>query len=101
MARDPFSEGDPEQKMWQRVNLWIGHDYFYDSDAVRVPYNQDSLSRYNSPMQGIEIQNHKHGRERGRENKLQTPHLGGANLRNVWTITTHSFQRGAFRHVPA
>lgn len=27
-------------KRWRRINLWKGHDYFYDFDAVREPYDK-------------------------------------------------------------
>lgn len=27
-------EEDGEIKRWKRINLWIGHDYYYDADAI-------------------------------------------------------------------
>ena len=74
--------------------------YFYDAEAVRVPYNPSSLPRYNTPMQNVEIQNRQPGREREREDKEQSPNPNGANLRNVWTIATHSFKEAHFATFP-
>ena len=34
-APDGWVWGDPDSE-WTRVNLWLGHDYFYDAEAVRV-----------------------------------------------------------------
>ena len=28
------------KRLWPRRNLWIGRNYFYDADAVRVPGNE-------------------------------------------------------------
>ena len=44
--RETPSQKDPKQKMWQRVNLWVGHDYFYDAEAVR------GAMRYSHAMKG-------------------------------------------------
>jgi DNA modification methylase len=35
--------GDSEQ--WRRINLWSGHDYFWDADAVRVAASLTTHSR--------------------------------------------------------
>ena len=34
-------------KLWQRVNRWVGHDYFYDTEAVRSPMQPQSVARLN------------------------------------------------------
>ena len=38
---------DPDQ--WRRVNLWRGHDYFYDADAIREPLAESSIARISQP----------------------------------------------------
>ena len=98
--RDLLSKRDSKQKLWRRVNLWDGHDYHYDADAVRVPYNAGSLSRYETPMQQLKAQNRQPGREGLRDNCDQQPNPAGANLRNVWTISTHSFPDAHFATFP-
>ena len=30
---------------WTRRNLWRGHDYFYDADAVRTPIKVEAMTR--------------------------------------------------------
>ena len=87
-------------KLWRRVNLWDGHDYFYDAEAVRVPYKPGSLSRYDSPMQGTNINSRQPGREFSPENAMRSPNPAGANLRNVWTIATESFSGAHFATFP-
>ena len=32
-------------KRWKRSNLWTGHDYFYDADAIREPLAEASINR--------------------------------------------------------
>ena len=32
-------------RRWRRVNLWTGHDYFYDAQAVREPIKTGTLNR--------------------------------------------------------
>ena len=74
--------------------------YFYDAEAVRVPYNPASIGRYDSPKQGTAINGHQPGRERTPENKSIAPNPAGANLRNVWSIPTESFPDAHFATFP-
>ena len=85
-------------KLWRRVNLWDGHDYFYDADAVKVPSvragcipggDPDRMSQSGS---GNNITNTARMRS--------TPVASHANLRNVWTIPTHSYQKAHFATFP-
>jgi len=32
----PVCKGEKKVQRWKRINLWRGHDYFYDGEAVRV-----------------------------------------------------------------
>lgn len=34
-----------EGKDWKRINLWLGHDSYYDPFAVRMPMEESSLNR--------------------------------------------------------
>ncbi len=38
-------EGTGKIKRWRRINLWEGHDYFYDGEAVRMPQTGNAHSR--------------------------------------------------------
>ena len=74
--------------------------YFYDADAVRVSYNPDSLSRYNSPIQGTQAGARQPNGEFKPINVDMKPNPAGANLRNVWSIATHAFPGAHFATFP-
>ena len=74
--------------------------YFYDAEAVRVAYSPESLSRYDSPMQGTRPGIRQPGVTRDLENDVRTPNPAGANLRNVWKIATAPFKSSHFATFP-
>ena len=76
--------------------------YFYDGDAVRVPQREDVLKKYSSktPLKNVQIQVHQPGRTPHAEGNRVDPNPLGANLRNVWTIPTHSFSEAHFATFP-
>jgi hypothetical protein len=88
--------GDPET--WRRINLWRGHAYFYDADAVREEASDVSLVRIAQPNfaqqtggpkdYGTTGVNASRSMRRTLENFAANP---GRNLRNVWTIATAPF----------
>lgn len=122
--------GDPgDPKDWYRVNLWSGHDYFYDHVAVRthsreIPKAPDSWDT----APGTHGTIHREGREKGRRVDKQRGHSRrhagfndrwdamskeeqqamGANCRNVWfpsldtiwTIPTRPFKQAHFATFP-
>ena len=46
---DPPDGWDEDGSPWRRLNLWSGHDYFYDADAVREPLAESSVARISQP----------------------------------------------------
>lgn len=38
------------KKLWSRRNLWEGHDYFWDADAIRVPHSPDGRKQTKAPI---------------------------------------------------
>ena len=76
---------------WQRVNLWVGHDYFYDSEAVRVPCL--SVTQGKGEVVGTPGESTAHDRRHDfvRTRSRAEQAAMGANLRNVWTIPTQGF----------
>ena len=137
--RETPSEKDPKQKLWRRVNLWEGHDYFYDAEAVRTPISESTIERYgDDPASAWKEQTFtdvKKGRSPGKLREITgqyaKPYEGqggkdftetgaqdarstksrivegvrngtitGANLRNVWTIPTHSYKDAHFATFP-
>jgi DNA modification methylase len=80
--------------------------YYYDNDAVREPYNEASLSRYNTPMQGTDRNGGQIGgaRQPGGEwapkNELIAPNPLGRNKRSVWEVATQPFSEAHFATYP-
>lgn len=95
---------DGETKRWQRVNLWRGHDYFYDQDAIREPFNYPGRT-YNP-----DVSNHKTAKLKEQGNRCTSGlHDGrtqygdpqrGRNKRDVWWVTTRSFPDAHFAVYP-
>ena len=86
----------PKHKMgWDRINLWQGHDYYFDQEAVREPA-QDWGTRDRSNFRG------------GTEDPLLKHHgltdannaETGRNLRDVWEITTQPYPEAHFATFP-
>ena len=77
-----------------------GERYYYDDDAVRQPYNDKSLSRYDSPMLGTSARIHQPGGVNRRVNEKREPNQLGANIRDVWTITTQPYRDAHFATFP-
>ena len=77
--------------------------YYYDNDAIREPYNQESLSRYDSPMMGCAPQARQPNGDvarREREKGLKQPNPLGRTRRSVWEIATAPFQEAHFATFP-
>ena len=92
----PESVRDRPTKAHEYVFLLTKSErYFYDADAVRTPYNEDSIGRYATPMQGTAPGARKPGGDierKRRDERVRDPNPLGANLRTVWTITTRPFK---------
>ena len=100
--------------------------YFYDAEAVRQPASQATLAQYSKPYKGTDGKDYTNtGVQNGRDIKRRMVdkqrghsrrHAGfndrwdampkydqqsaGANLRNVWTISTHNFKGAHFATFP-
>lgn len=46
----PPAEG--EAREWRRINLWKGHDYFFDRDAIREPFSESDGGRQRAARRG-------------------------------------------------
>ena len=88
---------DPELrgkvKRWKRVNLWRGHDYFYDAEAIRDfrgdgwhsnKFSARSPERHAGENRDVPISDQR----------------AGANIRNVWPIPTQSRKDSHFATFP-
>jgi DNA modification methylase len=102
--------------VWRRVNLWVGSDYFYDSEAVREESITNDMRRPYAPGQ---VDKRGNGHDRRASNPLRgvpprhaqykssdqsgLDYVGrgmGRNLRSVWTIATQPFPEGHFAVFP-
>ena len=116
------SETPGQIPRWERVNLWLGHDYFYDADAIREPAKSTTRKMPDGwdTGSGAHGSFHRNGREQGARVDKQRGHgrrhdglndrwdamskaqqqSMGANKRDVWTIATQSYKKGHFATYP-
>ena len=101
----------PDYRVWtdiktqkiKRKNMWQGHSYFYDAEAVRVPSTGNLAG--NIPGKSVVASNKgvdSHD-QRGTWRRTRTSEEQaalGANLRNVWTISTQGFPGSHFAVFP-
>lgn len=82
---------------WTRINLWRGHDYFYDSEAVKErSVTGDTRRPYMS--QGAKDLD---GRMEWHSGELRENCDGASrNLRNVWTINPQPSKKAHFAVMP-
>ena len=80
------------KRLWVRANLWRGHDYFYDAEAVRVV---GPGSRPHGKKAAHNADRNDNGRA-----EFGEPKPAHANLRNVWSIPTFSFSAAHFATFP-
>ena len=104
--RDTPPEGwTPKNKMgWNRINLWRGHDYFWDAEAVREPQSPLTLEVHKEgkryPSQSIDSKRESIG-EVSRMRDAYTYVLpSGRNLRSVWTFPTQPYKGAHFATFP-
>ena len=96
-------------RRWRRTNLWKGHDYFYDSFAVRQPTTsgpsdvrkmQESRNRLPG---NSKTTTEPYPNNRGLPNIRRKRAVGdptGANLRNVWSISPQPYKGRHFAAFP-
>ena len=81
---DPPDGWDEDGSSWRRLNLWRGHDYFYDADAVR----ETSGNGWHSEAFKARAPDRHAGENRTVPKEQQAK---GANKRDVWTIATQPY----------
>ncbi len=83
------------KKFWSRRNLWRGHDYYWDADAVRERYSE--TERWGGPV--MKQHNGKTHADATNRDRLQHPSTG-RNIRSVWTFPTTPFPAAHFAVFP-
>ena len=109
-------------RRWRRINLWRGHDYFFDADAVRTPSkdptddvrriygqtaavksapsNTRSGLRPRSDKQRGHSRRHTGFNERWDAMNREEQQAMGANVRTVWRIAARPFPESHFATFP-
>lgn len=110
--RQTGEERDTDQEnnlLWRKVNLWEGHDYFFDGEAVREA-GESGPSDQKKMAEGLDRIGGKHktlddplarasaATNMGRKRSVGTP--GTRNIRDVWTIATTPLQDAHFATFP-
>ena len=97
-------KGKGEIKRWKRSNLWQGHDYFYDAEAIRQPHATGTIERFGkNPASSPQVKYGTEGIERNNvsfKESMPTGLIGSANARNVWTIPTQGRPDAHFATFP-
>src|SRR5208337_2965315 len=77
--------------------------YFYDADAIREPYNPESVNRYKYSLDGTAPTSKQPGGDddrRKREAHVRDPNPAGRNKRSVWTVATQPYAEAHFATFP-
>ncbi|GAI22444.1 unnamed protein product, partial [marine sediment metagenome] len=99
--------GKKETQMWKRINLWKGHDYYWDADAVREQYTEpmnrwggETLKRDTSKTAAYkEMQNIGYS-SAFRVGRPMRPDPRGRNIRSVWEFPTTPYPEAHFAVFP-
>jgi hypothetical protein len=86
------------REFWTRRNLWEGHDYFYDAEAIKEPLVEDSDVAYRNRIR------------KGKQYDAKEPYQKNfpasfddavKNRRSVWHINTRPYKGAHFATFPA
>ncbi|MBA7569299.1 hypothetical protein ES708_11038 [subsurface metagenome] len=95
------------REFWTRSNLWRGHDYYWDADAVREQYTEpmnrwggETLKRDTSKTAAYkEMQNIGYS-SAFRVGRPMRPNPSGRNIRSVWEFPTQPYPEAHFAVFP-
>ena len=100
---EPYDDSERNPEKWRRVNLWKGHDYFYDADAVRSPLAESTQREIKDGYHGHATKDFGSAMAQDasavKRRIVENP-PSGANLRNVWTIPTQGYRQAHFATFP-
>ncbi len=96
---------DPEDAdNWRRRNLWRGHDYFYDIDAIREPHTMRPQRRPTGRSTDDPVSRPGHPPQAWSNSVRAEPapdgHPLGRNKRSVWTVPTQPYPGAHFAVMP-
>ncbi len=100
-------DGKGVVKLWRRINLWEAHDYFYDNEAVRIPYTEplnrwggDTWKKGSNKAEVYAEENYIGTSSARRPGRDIRPNENGRNLRSVWEIPTVAYSGAHFAVFP-
>lgn len=98
----PVCEGKKRVQKWKRINLWRGHDYFFDNDAIREPHQDSNRPNGFSGKDGIGDRSTNQGWSGGKVSldKHREYNPAGRNKRSVWQIATQPTPEAHFATFP-
>lgn len=89
----------PKNKMgWDRINLWQGHDYYWDADAVREEYSP--TVRWGGDKYNGAVKQYPNNEDAGLARERSCYPNSGRNLRDVWTFPTAPYPEAHFAVFP-
>ena len=102
-AGDTEDDGPPvdgQVKRWQRVNLWRGHDYYYDGHAISMPVTGGAHAR-RADGRAARGGGEPHDPHDHRPDSWHNTYMAAsANSRNVWVIPTQGRPDAHFATFP-
>ena len=101
--------GKKKIKLWERINLWQGQDYFYDNEAVKEPCESgpSDIKKMIEQKERIGGKNkhlidpfNKASAATNIGNKRGVGDPSGRNRRSVWTVATQPYPESHFAVFP-
>ena len=86
------------KKFWTRRNLWQGHDYYWDIDAVREDYSP--TVRWGGDKYKGAVKQYPNSEDAGLARERSCYPNTGRNIRDVWTFPTQPFPEAHFAVFP-
>ncbi|GAI26205.1 unnamed protein product, partial [marine sediment metagenome] len=86
------------KEFWTRSNLWRGHDYYWDQEAVREEYSP--TKRWGGDKYKGAIKKGTHGEDAGLDRERSCFPNAGRNLRSVWEFPTQPYPEAHFAVFP-
>jgi DNA modification methylase len=103
----PTCAGKGETTLWRRINLWTGHDYYWDPEAVKMPPAESTVGRGKVVFGGAKGRNYFPDEDdpnyRGGDEQWGRTYEydgGGRNIRSVWEFPTQPYPGAHFAVFP-
>lgn len=90
--------GKGKTRLWERINLWKGHDYYWDAEAVREHGITGDVRRPYTSKGAWDIDGRPESQQHGGE--LRENFVPGRNIRTVWEFPTRPYPQAHFAVFP-